>query len=164
VTAFLPHDGSTNVAALELADGRRLDAELVVVGVGVRPATGWLLDAPLHLDGGAVGVDSEGRTNLPGVYAAGDVTATWDQSVMAHVRHEHWANAIDQGQRVARAITGAPRLRPRCRRSGPTSTTAACSTPAVTTPTASWLSAVTSVSPTPRWWRSSRAPARSPRS
>ncbi len=113
VTAFLPHgDGGTYVAAVELADGRRLDAELVVVGVGVRPATGWLLDAPLHLVGAAVGVDSEGRTNLPGVYAAGDVTATWDENLATHVRHEHWASAIDQGQRVARAITGAPQPPP----------------------------------------------------
>ncbi len=106
VTAFLPHEGGTKVAAVELADGRRLDAELVVVGVGVRPATGWLVEAPLHLVGTAVGVDGEGRTNLPDVYAAGDVTATWDESLAAHVRHEHWANAIDQGQRVARAIIG----------------------------------------------------------
>ncbi len=110
VTAFLPHGVGTNVAAVELADGRRLDAELVVVGV--RPATGWLLDAPVHLVGTAVGVNAEGRTNLPDVYAAGDVTATWDQSLAAHVRHEHWANAIDQGQRVARAIAGAPQPPP----------------------------------------------------
>jgi 3-phenylpropionate/trans-cinnamate dioxygenase ferredoxin reductase subunit len=113
VTAFLPYgDGGTQVAAVELTDGRRLAAELVVVGVGVRPATGWLADAPVHLVGGAIGVDSDGRTNLPGVYAAGDVTATWDQGLAAHVRHEHWANAIHQGQRVARTITGAPQPAP----------------------------------------------------
>ncbi len=113
VTAFLPHgDGGTYVAAVELADGRRLDAELVVIGVGVRPATGWLADAPVHLVAGAVGVDIDGRTNLPGVYAAGDVTATWDEHLGSHVRHEHWANAIDQGQRVARAITGQPQPAP----------------------------------------------------
>jgi 3-phenylpropionate/trans-cinnamate dioxygenase ferredoxin reductase subunit len=113
VTAFLPHgDGGTYVAAVELADGRRLDAELVVVGVGVRPATGWLTDAPVHLVGGAVGVDVDGRTNLPDVYAAGDVTATWDEHLGRHVRHEHWANAIDQGQRVARAITHQPQPAP----------------------------------------------------
>ncbi len=106
VTAFLPDAGGTQVAAVELADDRRLHAELVVVGVGVRPATGWLLDAPLHLAGTAVGVDGDGRTNLPGVYAAGDVTAIWDPSSGVHLRHEHWADAIDQGQRVARAITG----------------------------------------------------------
>jgi 3-phenylpropionate/trans-cinnamate dioxygenase ferredoxin reductase subunit len=112
VSAFVPDATGSRVAAVELADGRRLDAELVVVGVGVRAATGWLADAPVHLVGGAVGVDIDGRTNLPGVYAAGDVTATWDDHLGAHVRHEHWANAIDQGQRVARVITGQPQPAP----------------------------------------------------
>jgi NADPH-dependent 2,4-dienoyl-CoA reductase/sulfur reductase-like enzyme len=135
-----------------------------VVGVGVRPATGWLLDAPLHLVGTAVGVDSEGRTNLPGVYAAGDVTAVWDERLGAYRRHEHWANAIDQGQRVAPAITGNTNLRRLSRRSGPTSTTAASGTPGTTTPTPTSSSAATSASPTHRWSRSSCAPARSPRS
>jgi NADPH-dependent 2,4-dienoyl-CoA reductase/sulfur reductase-like enzyme len=57
-------------------------------------------------------VDTEGRPHLPGVYAAGDVTATSDDGLAAHVRHEHWANAIDQGQRVARVITGAEQSPP----------------------------------------------------
>jgi 3-phenylpropionate/trans-cinnamate dioxygenase ferredoxin reductase subunit len=108
VSAFLPDAGGTRVGTVELADGQRIDAELVVVGVGVRPATGWLAETPLHLVRGAVGVDPEGRTNLPHVWAAGDVTATWDDSLGQHLRHEHWASAIDQGQRVARAIAGAP--------------------------------------------------------
>jgi 3-phenylpropionate/trans-cinnamate dioxygenase ferredoxin reductase subunit len=113
VTAFLPRgDGGPYMAAVELADGRRLDAELVVVGVGVRPATGWLPDAPVHLVRGAVGVVVDGRTNLPSVYAAGDVAATWDEHLGSLVRHGHWAKAIDQGQRVARAITGQPQPAP----------------------------------------------------
>ncbi len=164
VTAFLPDAGGTQVAAVELADDRRLHAELVVVGVGVRPATGWLLDAPLHLVGTAVGVDSEGRTNLPGVYAAGDVTAVWDERLGAHRRPEHWANAIDQGQRVARAITGATQPLPAVPSFWSTSTTAACSTPGTTTPTPTSSSAATSGSLTHRWSPSSCAPARSPRS
>ena len=112
VSAFLPDPTGQRVSAVELADGRRVDAEVVVVGVGVRPATGWLLDSPVHLAGTAVGVDDEGRTNLPGVYAAGDVTATWDGALGAHVRHEHWASAIDQGRRVAHAIAGVPQPGP----------------------------------------------------
>jgi 3-phenylpropionate/trans-cinnamate dioxygenase ferredoxin reductase subunit len=107
VSAFLA-DGDGRVHAVELADGQRLDADLVVVGVGVRPVTDWLHDTPVHLVRGAIGVDGDGRTNLPGVYAAGDVTATWDDQLGQHVRHEHWATAIDQGQRVACSITGAP--------------------------------------------------------
>lgn len=108
VSAFLPDASGTRVGAVELADGQRMDAGLVVVGVGVRPATGWLAATPVHLVRGAVGVDTEGRTNLPHTYAAGDVTATWDQALGQHLRHEHWASAIDQGQRVARAVAGAP--------------------------------------------------------
>lgn len=107
VNVFVP-DGTGRVRAVELTDGQRLDADVVVVGVGVRPATGWLQDTPVHLVHGAVGVDGEGRTHLPGVYAAGDVTATWDGELGRHVRHEHWATAINQGQRVANAITGTP--------------------------------------------------------
>lgn len=111
ITAFL--GGVTRrVTAVELADGQRIEAELVVVGLGVRPATDWLQDAPVHLARGAVGVDTEGRTNLPGVYAAGDVTATWDDELGQHVPHQHWASAIDQGQRVAHAITGTPQPAP----------------------------------------------------
>ena len=111
VRAFLGDD-TGRVRTVELADGQRLDADLVVVGVGVRPATGWLQDTPLHLVRGAIGVDTHGRTNLPGVYAAGDVTATWDDELDRHLRHEHWAGAIDQGQRVAHAITGGPQPAP----------------------------------------------------
>ena len=108
VSAFLPDGGGARVDAVELADGRRLDADLVVVGVGVRPATGWLTDAPVHMVRGAVDVDTEGRTNLPGVWAAGDVTVTWDRRSGRHLRHEHWASAIEAGRRVAREIAGTP--------------------------------------------------------
>lgn len=109
VSAFIPDDAG-RLRTVELADGRRIDADLVVVGV--RPATGWLQDTPVHLVRGAVGVDTEGRTNLAGVYAAGDVTATWDDELGRHVRHEHWAGAIDQAQRVTNAITGTPQPAP----------------------------------------------------
>lgn len=96
------------VSAVELADGQRIDAELVVVGVGVRPATGWLADTSVDLVRGAVGVDTANRSNLPHVLAVGDVTATWDAGLGQHLRHEHWASAFDQGQRVAQATAGTP--------------------------------------------------------
>jgi 3-phenylpropionate/trans-cinnamate dioxygenase ferredoxin reductase subunit len=106
VAALLPDQAGSAVATVELTSGQQLPADLVVVGVGVRPNTGWLLDAPLHLTAGAVDVDLDGRTNLRDVYAAGDVTATWDATTGRHRRHEHWASAIAQGQRVARRIAG----------------------------------------------------------
>lgn len=108
VRAFAADETSGRVSSVELADGQRIDAELVVVGVGVRPATDWLQDTPVDLVRGAVGVDTEGRSNLPHVYAVGDVTATWDATLGQHLRHEHWASAIAQGQRVARAVAGIP--------------------------------------------------------
>ena len=108
VSGFTADETGGRVSAVELADGQRIDAELVVVGVGVRPATGWLVDTPVDLVRGAVGVDTAGRSNLPHVYAVGDVTATWDAGLGQHLRHEHWASAIDQGQRVAHAIAGTP--------------------------------------------------------
>jgi 3-phenylpropionate/trans-cinnamate dioxygenase ferredoxin reductase subunit len=85
--------------------GDALPADLVVVGVGVRPDVDWLLDTALHLPAG-VGVDGAGRTNLPDVYAAGDVAARWDERTGRHLRTEHWSNAIEQGKRVACAILG----------------------------------------------------------
>ena len=108
VTALLPDESGAALAAVELGSGERLAADLVVVGVGVRPNTAWLADSTLHLVDGAVGVDSDGRTNVPGVHAVGDVSASWDQASGRHRRHEHWAAAIQQGRRAARQIAGLP--------------------------------------------------------
>jgi 3-phenylpropionate/trans-cinnamate dioxygenase ferredoxin reductase subunit len=105
VAAF---DGDAAVEAVRLADGRRLRADLVVVGVGVRPATDWLTDAPVHLVRGAVSVDDHGRTSTPDVYAAGDVAAVWNPTSREHRRLEHYRSAIDQGLRVAHAVLEQP--------------------------------------------------------
>lgn len=99
-------EGDQVVERVVLVDGRTLPADLVVVGVGARPATEWLADAPLHLVRGAVGVDELGRTSAPGVHAAGDVAAVWSASAREHRRTEHYRSAIDQGQRVADAMLG----------------------------------------------------------
>jgi len=108
VTRLVPKREGGAVAAVELSGGERLDADLVVVGVGVRPSTGWLGGVPLQLVSGAVDVDVDGRTSLPGVYAVGDVTTTWMQTTSTHRRHEHWAFALAQGRRAARRIAGLP--------------------------------------------------------
>ena len=79
------------------------------------PATGWL--AGSGLDPAGVRVDGAGRTGLPGVFAAGDVTGAG-----------HWEAAARGGAAVARALLGRPRARRRRRRrSGATSTACACS-------------------------------------
>jgi 3-phenylpropionate/trans-cinnamate dioxygenase ferredoxin reductase component len=105
VAAF---EGQGHVEAVRLADGRLVPADLVVVGVGVRPATDWLAGSPLELVRGAVAVDEQGRTGVPQVYAAGDVTAVWDPALQVHRHVEHYRSAIDQGARVAAAVAGRP--------------------------------------------------------
>ncbi len=98
--------GKRSVEGVVLSDGRVLDADLVVVGVGARPAVEWLHDVPLHLAAGGVGVDSALRTSAENVYAAGDLAAVWDGSTGRHVRVEHYMSAIAQGRRCALAIVG----------------------------------------------------------
>lgn len=106
VTALVPDHSGTALAAVELSSGQRLEADVAVVGVGVRPNTAWVSGTPLKLVSGAVAVDGEGATNIAGVYAVGDVVATFDPASGKHVRREHWAAAIAQGRRVARRIAG----------------------------------------------------------
>ena len=77
------------VGWVELADGRQLPADVVVVGIGTRPATAWLLDSGLPLADGVV-CDAGGVTEVPQVVAAGDVARA------AGRREEHWNHARAQ--------------------------------------------------------------------
>ena len=86
-----------------LSDGTTLPAELVVVGVGVKPRTALAEAAGLKVDNGII-VDEHLRTSAPGVWAAGDVAR-----YPAHgktLRIEHWVVAQRQGQAAARAMLG----------------------------------------------------------
>jgi NADPH-dependent 2,4-dienoyl-CoA reductase/sulfur reductase-like enzyme len=88
--------GTGRVEKVELTDGTRLDADLVVVGVGARPATGWLTGSVLEAADG-VPTDPTLRTRVPNVYAAGDVARwpnPWDGGTL---RVEHWTSAREQG-------------------------------------------------------------------
>ena len=82
------------VERLVLSDGRIVDADVVLVGVGVAPETRWLAGSPLA-DG--VAVDDSARTIVPHVYAAGDVTGG-----------QHWELAARLGAAAARSILGLP--------------------------------------------------------
>ncbi|WP_329343566.1 FAD-dependent oxidoreductase [Streptomyces sp. NBC_01352] len=84
---------------IHLTDGRIRQAVSVLAGVGTEPATGWLIGSGVELDHGVV-TDAAGRTNVPGVWAAGDVAGRWDPLHGRHRRFEHWTNAIEQGRRV----------------------------------------------------------------
>lgn len=93
-------EGKDHVEAVVLTDGRRLQSDLVVVGVGAEPTTAWLESSGLHISDGVV-CDEGGSTNVPGIYAAGDV-ARWRHPLFDdHVRIEHWTNARLQAGIVA---------------------------------------------------------------
>ncbi len=99
----------TTIAAIEetavqLADGTRLVADIVIIGVGVRPRTALAEAAGLRLDHGVL-VDQHLETAVPGVYAAGDV-ARWAATDGATMRVEHWVVAERQGQVVAENMLG----------------------------------------------------------
>lgn len=96
--------GDSHVEELELATGERLGCDAVVVGVGVAPAAGWL--AGTGLDPSGVLTDPAGRTSIPDVFAAGDVSRPFDEVQGRHVRTEHWEAASRQGTAAAAAMLG----------------------------------------------------------
>lgn len=91
-------------ARLELSDGSTLAADVVVVGVGIERATGWLAEAGLQVDGGLV-CDQDGRASLPGVFAAGDIVCRTGPAGATLIGH--WTAAADSAGRAARALVGA---------------------------------------------------------
>jgi len=96
--------GNGRVEELSLTGGERLACDAVVVGVGVAPAADWV--AGSGLDPAGIRTDAGGRTGIPHVYAAGDVSRPFDQRHGDHVRTEHWDAASRQGVAVATAILG----------------------------------------------------------
>lgn len=83
--------------SINLADGRRIDADVVVAGIGTRPATDWLAGGPVKVDNGVV-CDAGGVTNLKNVVAVGDVA-----NCAGH-RAEHWTSATEQAQIATRNL------------------------------------------------------------
>ena len=96
--------GTDQVEKVVLSDGTELDADLVVVGIGSRPATEWLEGSGIELDNGVV-CDHVGRTSAPHVWALGDV-ASWRNTVGHQVRVEHWSNVADQARVLVPSMIG----------------------------------------------------------
>ena len=94
-------EGDRRVERVVLDDGTLIDADLVVVGIGVSPCVTWLEGSGLAIDNGVV-CDETLWTGAPGVYAAGDV-ANWLNPVFdARQRMENWTAAAEQGAAAAR--------------------------------------------------------------
>ncbi|MFF0087566.1 NAD(P)/FAD-dependent oxidoreductase [Streptomyces canus] len=102
-TALEKIAGDGHITAVTLSTGETLETDLLGVGVGAAPATGWLRDSGLELhpvDGGLV-CDAKLRTSDEHVYAAGDLVH-WPNALMdTTMRLENWTNAADQGARAA---------------------------------------------------------------
>ena len=97
-------DAGERVTAVELTDGTVIDADLVVVGIGSRPATDWLVGSGVALDNGVL-CDEVGRTSDPHVWALGDV-ASWRDATGHQRRVEHWSNVADQARILVAAALG----------------------------------------------------------
>lgn len=97
--------GTSQVEAVELSDGRRIEADIVIAGIGIVPQTALAEAAGLHVEDGIV-VDEFCATSAPGVYAAGDVARFQSRYMAAPGRLEHWRNAQEQGAAAALSMLG----------------------------------------------------------
>jgi 3-phenylpropionate/trans-cinnamate dioxygenase ferredoxin reductase subunit len=97
--------GADSVEALQLSDGTRLAADVVLVGIGAVPRIKLAADAGLAVDNGIV-VDADLRTSDPDIFAAGDVASARHPLLGSNIRVEHWANALHQGPAAARNMLG----------------------------------------------------------
>jgi 3-phenylpropionate/trans-cinnamate dioxygenase ferredoxin reductase subunit len=100
-------EGSAGVEGVRLADGRLVEGDLVVAGIGVQPRTELAEAAGIEVSNGIV-VDASLRTSADGVFAAGDVANARHDFYGAHLRVEHWANAARHGEAAARGMLGKP--------------------------------------------------------
>lgn len=97
--------GARRVSAVGLADGSELAADLVVIGIGIIPNTELAESAGAASADGVV-TDEYGRTDVEGLWAAGDVTSHYNPILGRRVRLESWQNAQNQAIAVARNLSG----------------------------------------------------------
>ena len=96
--------GTDRVRQVVLADGTELDADLVIVGIGSRPAVDFLEGSGIAVDNGVV-CDNVGRTSAEHVWALGDV-ASWRDATGHQARVEHWSNVAEQARVLVPSMLG----------------------------------------------------------
>jgi NADPH-dependent 2,4-dienoyl-CoA reductase/sulfur reductase-like enzyme len=99
-------NGNGRLESVTTKNGRQVEADLAVVGIGVDPVTDFLEGSGIELENGIV-VNEHFETNIPDVFAAGDVANFFDPLFQRRRRIEHWSNANYQGTEVGKVLAGA---------------------------------------------------------
>ena len=94
--------GPSDAVRVDLSDGETIDADVVVVGIGVTPRTQWLEGSGLSIDNGIV-CDSTTLAG-PGVVAAGDIARWYNPLFDEVMRVEHWEHALEMGSHAAKRL------------------------------------------------------------
>jgi 3-phenylpropionate/trans-cinnamate dioxygenase ferredoxin reductase subunit len=102
VAAF---EGAGRVERVTTQGGHRIECNFAVVGLGTEPVTDLLAGTGAKIDNGVV-VEEFCRTDVEGIYAAGDVANHYHPLFERHIRVEHWQNALKQGSAAARNMLG----------------------------------------------------------
>ncbi|HET9311649.1 MAG TPA: FAD-dependent oxidoreductase [Actinomycetota bacterium] len=103
--AVASFEGDGRLESVLTSGGRRIDADVAIVGVGTEPSVELMAGTGLD-QGGGIPVGPTLETSVPGVYAAGDV-ARHEHPVFGPIRVEHFDNAIKTGEAAARNMLGA---------------------------------------------------------
>jgi 3-phenylpropionate/trans-cinnamate dioxygenase ferredoxin reductase component len=98
-------EGNGRLQSVSTKEGRRVEADFAVVGIGVDPVTDFLAGSGIEVENGIV-VDQRFQTNVPDIYAVGDVARFYDRHFGRHRRIEHWSNANYQGTEVGKILAG----------------------------------------------------------
>jgi 3-phenylpropionate/trans-cinnamate dioxygenase ferredoxin reductase subunit len=99
--------GADGVEEVVLTDGTVVEADVVVVGIGVVPRVEIAEAAGLRIDNGIL-TDEHLATSVSGVFAAGDVASAWHPLLARRIRLEHWSSALNQGPAAAKNMLGTP--------------------------------------------------------
>jgi 3-phenylpropionate/trans-cinnamate dioxygenase ferredoxin reductase subunit len=99
--------GREGVEGVALSDGERIEADAVIIGIGIVPNTRLAEDAGIEVSDGVI-TDEFGRSSVNNVYAAGDCARCYLPRYRRHVRLESFQNADQQGMNTASTVAGTP--------------------------------------------------------